>query len=337
MNYQPIFNKLTRESLYKFIKANELKVKKSGSKEEIEKNLVDHFEKNTTDKEKFDKYYIDTESAGRKHFYLYRFKFSDGLIQDITKKCNMYHLENDRTFNPLKDDNKIYYVNENNCITIKKIQIKKVYTLLDEGENDDKLIKEYQITHIHFVEFLYFDFNHNRIICGYDTYGDILEKRNLDKSLFEFLEDFIPSYEGSLEQLITSDSLEKLRYLPNCLVFSIHNQANRYDSAVFKKERADVEDILRDLKQGKYKISEIKENNPDFDVQTNMLFEAGQSVAIDSDIDLFNKKIDFYYFTERGGIVSTFRLRMDSIKSQIITFSESVTKQELWDVFNRIN
>ncbi len=337
MDYSPIFNKLTMDSMYKFVSLHDIRVSTSGTKAEFQAKLEEHFQYNEDDRLKFEKFYIDTEIAGRKHFYLFKAKFSDNDKKQILEKCSKFKKEDSRTFDPLKDHNQTYYLSNQNVLTIKRIQIKKIYNFIDDKENNNTLIRKYGITNIHFVEFIYIDFSKGRIYCGYDTYGDIQDKRKLKDQLFEFLNKLLPFKAIDLEQLLTSDSLNKLRFLPNCIVFSVHNQANRLDSAVFKKERADIENIEKDLKHGKYKISEIKENNPDFDVQTNKLFEAGQAVAIDDDLDLSYNKIDFYYFSDKSSVPTSFRIRMDSINNQIITFSESITKQELWDVFNRIN
>lgn len=138
------------------------------------------------------------------------------------------------------------------------------------------------------------------------------------------------------ESLLTSEHIDALKYLPNCLAYSISNKANNFDFANFKKSKANFEEIKKDLVQGKYSLEKIKENNPDFDLQTNVLYTAGLSTAIEKDLSLINDNFEFYYFTDITDKVYYFRIRFDVIESSIITFSESITKEELQDVFKQI-
>lgn len=339
MDYSTIFNKMTKETFDKFIEINSINLTKGNTKEEYKKNLEKFFEDNPETELVFQNFYKRLEEAGRKHFYLY--KLHDDIItyKELLESLKDYSDEKTRTFDPVKDNNKIYKNVNDTLVTVKKFQIRESYTLvgnnIEKEEEGEFLNKRYKITKVHYVIFATFDFKNKRIICGYDSCGDLSDKRKDDKELLDFLEEIIGK-EVKYESLLTSEHIDSLKHLPNCLAYSISNKANNYDYAKFKKSKANFEDIKKDLIQEKYKINQIKEKNPDFDLQTNLLYTAGLSSAIENDFSLKNDSFEFYYFTDITGKVYYFRMRFDVVESSIITFSESITKEELQDVFKQI-
>ena len=339
MDYSTIFNKMTKDTFDKFVEINSIELSKGNTKEDYKKNLEKFFEENPQSEIDFQNFYKRLEVAGRKHFYLY--KLTDNVItyKELIELIKNIPDESTRTFDPVRDNNKIYKNINNNVVTVKKFQIRQSYSFMNdniEKEQDEEfLTKKYKITKVHYVIFATFDFKNKRIICGYDSCGDLSDKRKDDKELFAFLEKIV-GREVKYESILTSEHIDSLRHLPNCLAYSISNKANNYDYAKFKKSKANFEDIKKDLIQEKYKINQIKEKNPDFDIQTNPLYTAGLSSAIENEFSLENDSFEFYYFTDITGKVYYFRMRFDVVESSIITFSESITKEELQDVFKQI-
>ncbi|WP_407434561.1 hypothetical protein [Treponema sp.] len=287
-------------------------------------------------KKKFQDFYKRLEEAGRKHFYL--FKLPDEEISEgfLLGKIKDIPNETERTFDPEEDNQKIFKKVSDNYITIKKIQIRKAFSFVEDKFDDNYLTKKYRIENVHYITFVTFDFNKNRIICGYDSCGDLLDKKKSDKELFEFIYS-VTGKDLKYEFLLTSNHIDNIRFLQNCLAYSISNKANSFDFANFKKSKANFENIKKDLKQEKYKINEIKDNNPDFDLQTNVLYNAGIKTAIADEFELLNNNCEFYYFTDVTNHISYFRMRFNINDSSIITFSESITKEELQDVFKQID
>lgn len=336
MNYEPIFNKMTVPTFDKFIEINDLKISKGTNKESYQKNLLKSFEEDSNNVEYFQDFYKKLEEAGRKHFYLYELDKKQIKIENIREVFNKYEKEINRNFDPELDDNKIFVREEDNILTAKKIQIRRIYIHLDEDEEiNDILTKKYKAINVHYITFVTFDYNNNRIICGYDSCGDLLQKKEHEKELKEFVGSFIPNV-AKLEKLLTSDHIEKLKFLPNCLAYSINSKANAFDSANFKKSRANFDKILKELRSKKYKIDEIKDKNPDFDLQSNVLYTAGISASMDNDFTLTNEGFEFYFFSDKAGKEDYFRLKLDVSDGSITTFSESITRGELWDVFRNI-
>ncbi|MDY2844476.1 MAG: hypothetical protein SOT81_10935 [Treponema sp.] len=335
MNYSIIFNKMTKDAFDKFIEINSLKSLKGVNKDDYKEKFIKYFEANPHAEIDFQNFYKRLEEAGRKHFYLFKLDSEQIKYKNLIDSICNIPSEDTRCFDPEQDNQKLYKRVEDNFILVKKIQIRKSYTFLGDEIKKDFLTKKYQISKVHYITFVNFDFKNKRIICGYDSCGDYSDKRKDDKELFEFLETVIGK-QVKFESLLTSEHIDTLKYLPNCLAYSISNKANSFDFANFKKSKANFEDIKRDLVQQKYSLKQIKENNPDFDLHTNILYTAGLSKAIDDDFSLTNDNFEFYYFTDVTGKVFYFRMRFDVVESSIITFSESITKEELQDVFKQI-
>lgn len=335
MDYSTIFNKMTKDTFDKFIEINSLDLAKGSNKEEYKEKFTKYFEENPQVESEFQNFYKRLEEAGRKHFYLYKLDNKQVNYEELIESISNIPDENTRTFDPEQDNQKFYKRIEKHFISVKKIQIRKSYTFIEDEIENDFLTKKYQITKVHYITFVNFDFKNKRIICGYDSCGDYSDKRKDDKELFDFLEKVVGK-QIKYESLLTSEHIDALKYLPNCLAYSISNKANNFDFANFKKSKANFEEIKKDLVQGKYSLEKIKENNPDFDLQTNVLYTAGLSTAIEKDLSLINDNFEFYYFTDITDKVYYFRIRFDVIESSIITFSESITKEELQDVFKQI-
>lgn len=337
MNFEPIFNKMTIPAFDKFAEINDLKIAKGSNKETYQQNLLKSFEENPSNMEAFQEYYKKLEEAGRKHFYIYKLNKNQITIDNIRGEFKKYEQEANRNFDPELDDNKVFVREDGNILTAKKILIRRIYIHLDEDEEvDDVLTKKYRAIKVHYITFVTFDFDNNRIICGYDSCGDLLQRKEHEKELREFVESFIPNA-TKLESLLTSNHIENLKYLPNCLAYSINSKANAFDSANFKKSKANFDKILKDLRNKKYKIDEIKDKNPDFDLQSNILYTAGVTASMDKDFILTNEGFEFYFFSDKAGKEDYFRLKLDVSDGSITTFSESITKGELWDVFRNIN
>jgi hypothetical protein len=336
VDYSPVFNKLTRESLLKFVEMYDLEeqIKKRTNKEELSESLKLLFEKDEEIEKNFQRFYLRTEEAGRKHIYIKRLKYSEDLKKDIKEKAKKYLSESKRTFDPLTDNDKIYISESDNLVLVKKIKINKVYNLVDKTEKENEMKKIYNIRIIHFIEFVKFDFKNSLIYWGYDSIGDYDDKKIIDKSLEHLIAEFITEARfHSLESYLTSEKIEKMRLLPNCITFSLSNKVKYQDQAIFKKAKGDLDEILKELKHDKYKLSEIKENNPNLDVQTNPLFGASFEHSIENDLDFKNSGVELYYFTNKSGIMTYFRIRIDISRDLLITFSDSITKEELSDVF----
>lgn len=337
IDYKPIFNKMTIPVFDKFNSINDLKIPRGKNKEEYEEKLIETFENDESIETLFQEYYKKLEEAGRKHIYIFKLNPKEIKIDDVRENFKKFTKEDDRSFNPEQDNNKVFVKEENNLLTAKKIQINRIFLHLDQDtEEDDILTKKYQIINVHYIKFITFDFNLNRIICGYDSCGDLLQKKLHEKEFKEFIEMFI-SNSLKLESYLTSEHVEKLRFLQNCLSYSINSKANSFDTANFRKSKANFDKILKDLKNQKYTLDNIKENNPDFDIQSNILFNAGITASMDNDFTLTNEGFEFYYFSEKSGKPDYFRLKLDVSDGSITTFSESITKGELWDVLRYIN
>ena len=282
----------------------------------------------------FQAFYRKLELAGRKHFYL--FTFDDFTELELNSAISNFEDESKRSFDPNQDDGKVFKEINNYVVTIKKFQIRQSYTFVGDSIQGNFLAKQYAINSIHYVMFVTFDFNKKRIICGYDSCGDYSDKKSQDRELFDLMKSVMKK-NIHYETFLTSAHIDKLRSLSNCLAYSISNKANVFDYAKFKKSKANFDQIQSDLSHQKYKISEIKENNPAFDLYTNILYRAGISASLDKDFDLINDEFEFYYFTDIVGKVYYFRLRIDVTESSLITFSESITWEELKDVLVKIN
>lgn len=335
INYEPVFNKMTKDTFDKFIEIYNIAVPRSGTKNDYKKNFQQKFNDNSDAETAFQNFYKRLELAGRKHFYLFKINTSELRETDLLGKVSNIPDESERTFDPKQDDGKTFKKVEGHCITVKRFQIRKSYTFVKDVEENDFLSKQYAINIIHYVMFATFDFVNRQIVCGYDSCGDYLDKKKQDEELFDFL-NLITGKKIRYESLLTSSHIDRLKYLPNCLAYSISNKANAFDQAKFKKTKANFDKILSDLLHEKYKISEIKENNPDFDLQTNVLYNAGLSASLDNDFDLINDDFEFYYFTDVIGKPYYFRIRFDVRNGGIITFSEAITWEELKDVLRQI-
>ena len=177
MDYSTIFNKMTKETFDKFIEINSINLTKGNTKEEYKKNLEKFFEDNPGTELVFQNFYKRLEEAGRKHFYLY--KLHDDIItyKELLESLKDYSDEKTRTFDPVKDNNKIYKNVNDTLVTVKKFQIRESYTLvgnnIEKEEEGEFLNKRYKITKVHYVIFATFDFKNKRIICGYDSCGDL--------------------------------------------------------------------------------------------------------------------------------------------------------------------
>lgn len=339
LDYTPIFNKMTVETFDKFIEKCHIRCKKGNNKEEYQKGLLDSFQNDMYAEPQFQDFYKQLEEAGRKHYFLFKFEAEDIIRDKIESNINImeYTDEASRTFDPVKDDGKTYFRKEENSCIFKQFNIKKTFRFKGGKENEEKneYAKYYSITKIHFVKFVQIDFVKRIIICGYDSYGDLENKQEYKNELFDFVESIIGNMD-KLESVLTSNSIDDLIVLPNCLSYSIRNTAKIHDIATFKKDMADYEQIKRDLKAGKYRINEIKDKNPDFDLKTNVLYNAGLEASFDSNFSLSNDCFEFFYFTDVSGLISYFRIKFDTRYSSIVTYSDSITKKELWDVFRRI-
>lgn len=337
MDLKPIFNKLTVNSFNKYIEINQLDIRKPKKKEYYETVLQEEFISNKDSLHKFKEFYRNTEVAGKKHYFLYKINYTNDIIELINKWCSKHKEDKTRELNPEHDNNMIYYSKDDGRIIIKRFKIKEIYKHLNDNIKNDILSKDYSISKIHFVEFIEFDLNNNKLIFGYDTYGDLTKKDKLKEKLHDLLRDILKKHYFKIESLIDSDHIEQLRALPNCIVYSLANRATKADSAVFKKNKANIDRVMSDLQNRRYSIENIKKNNPDYDIQTHCLLSASIEKSIDNDFALQSNKADFYFFSNECGITSNFRFRIDTKDSQIITFSSSITRMELWDVFNRIN
>ena len=108
MDYSTIFNKMTKDTFDKFVEINSIDLTKGNTKEEYKNNLEKYFEENPQTELVFQSFYKRLEEAGRKHFYLY--KLHDDVIKykDLLESLKDYSDEKTRTFDPVKDNNKIY-------------------------------------------------------------------------------------------------------------------------------------------------------------------------------------------------------------------------------------
>ena len=336
IDYTPIFNKMTVEGIEKFIELNELgkQVNKGKNKGQLCSNLVETLQKDSYLEEQFQGFYRKIEEAGRKHFFLYKINYSKEIKKRVESQLALFIPEKSRAFDPIADDGKIYYSSTSNEIVIKRIRIRKIYELLGVKESDSKLVRTYTVNNIYYIEFVRFNFRNNTVFMGYDAHGELFERRVIEKEFFAFVSSLIGESEfNSVESLITSEKLERIRHNANCIVFSLSNSMNTTNKTTFSKSRGDVDRILQDVKHGKYKISAIKDNNPDFDVQTHPAFEASLEKSIEDDMEISNNGLEIFHFTEKLGKPFAFRYRVDQSRDLLITFSDSVTKEELEDVF----
>lgn len=337
LDYTPIFNKMTIETFDKFIEKHRLKCRKGNNKEEYQNGLLELFQNDLYAESQFQEFYEQLEEAGRKHYFLFKFREKDHIQENVEASIIQYEDEKTRTFDPIKDDGKTYFRKEENFYIFKQFHIKKIFKFREEKENreETEYTRHYAVVKIHFVMFVQIDFAEKIIVCGHDAYGDLENKQERRKELFDFLKSIIGNVD-ELESVLTSDRIEDLIVLPNCLSYSIRNTAKIHDIATFKKDRADYEQIKKDLKAGNYRIDEIKDKNPDFDLKTNVLYNAGLEASYDSNFSLSNDCFEFFYFTNASGLISYFKIKFDTRCSSIVTYSDSITKRELWDVFGRI-
>lgn len=330
----PIFNKMTVNSFRYFIDRHGVKLKTSVSKEDYKNNLREQFLGTPSLLRDFEQFYLSTEEAGKKHFFLYRFDNNASIQRSIDSYRNRCVPETQRVFDPSAEDEKVFYSQEDNSITFKFLKIRKIYEFMGENTSDTELVKKYSISIIHHVSFVKFDFSLNTIIAGIDSIGELISSADYEKEANQKIK--LISKDISLSSVVTSDHIAKFMNYPNCLVWSLKNQIANTDQATFKKRRADIDDILSDLRHGKYKINEIKIKNPDYDIKTHLLYEASLAKSISDDFELMNDSVEFFYFTDATGKISCFRIKIDVVNSSIITYAESIAKEEIADVLQRV-
>jgi len=281
---------------------------------------------------------MDTEEAGRKHFYFYKANLNQDIKDILDSKNKTLFNENQREFDPIKENEKIFYNVENNIYKYKFITIRKTYFHQEDKEDGNILTKIYQIKNIHHIVLIMFDFEKKEIITGIDTYGLLLKSDDLKNEIdtkIKFLT--TENLVDNLDDLLNSKHIEKLMNLQNCLSFYLNNNDDNTDEAIFKKRKANIDLILSDLKKDKYNFNEIKEKNPNFDMKTHKQYIAGLEKSIDFDFEITNNNAEFYYFTKKSGVISNFRFKINIKSNSLVTFSDSITKEEIWDVLQRIS
>ena len=343
VNIDLIFNKLTEKGICKFVSLYNINGDNTCDKNKLKKlvttsmgdgNLFEFIPLN-----KFIQFYLDTEEAGQKHFYFYKFGINENIsikIDEFKKKCIN---ENDREFKTALEDEWFYQKNDDEII-FKLINIKEVYQhdkTLDTEIKDGKFFKGYFVKTIQNVLFFRFIKNKNLVIIGIDKYSDLdtpSDIRNKIRDNFELI-----CGENSsefLEDFLNSDIIENLLAVPNAISTNIKNEINNHKKSAMFAKNVDIFKILTDIDQVLYAVDQVKIKNPDFDIKTHPTYQAEQSKKYQDDIQIDINNTQIYWFTHFYKRADYFRMKISTVDSSITTYSSSITKEEFEDVILQI-
>lgn len=343
INTDLIFNKLTEKGICKFIGLYDIDGEKSCDKNKLKKLVTTSMGEGSLFEliplEKFIKFYRDTEEAGQKHFYFYKFDISESIIEQINDFKTKCINENDREFKTALEDEWFYHENDDE-ITFKLINIKEVYQhdkTLDTPVQDGKFFRGYIVKTIQNVLFFRFNKKKNLVLIGIDKYSDLdtpSDIRNKIKDNFELI--CGENSSGLLEDFLNTDIVENLLAVPNAISTNIKNEINNHKKSAMFAKNVDILKILTDIDQGLYAIDQVKVKNPDFDIKTHPTYQAEQSKKYQDDIQIDINNTQIYWFTHFYKRADYFRMKISTVDSSITTYSSSITKEEFEDVILQI-
>ena len=335
-----IYNKLSKKGLCKYISLYiENNINCSKNKDKIIKELEVLFNQDQKIYDDFIKFYLDTEEAGEKIFYFYKFEFSELIRKNINKFLEIINNERDRKFD-IKSEGEYFYKKTDDEIVIKYIEIKKSYIhdkSLDK-EDEHSFFKGYRVFEIPSILFFRFFLNKNKVLISIDKHSELDSKKDIENkinSLFEDIcgEDSIKHLEG----LIDTDIINDFLFEQNVISYKIDNDINYNKKSILYAKKGDLDKILSDISSLKYQVDEVKIHNPDYDIKTHPTYLAEQSrVFEDTTLHIDVDTAEIYWFSYKYKKPDYFRLKINCTDSSIITYSPSITKMELEDVVYKI-
>ncbi|MDO9207339.1 MAG: hypothetical protein Q7T91_03705 [Sulfuricurvum sp.] len=346
INYDLLINKLTEKGVCKFVSRFEIDGFKCPTKKELKEKIKELTGKNSLftfiPEKEFLRFYKDTEEAGQKHFFFYRFEQLSNYLNSIEDFKRVCTKEDDREFHTAEDDEWYYYEN-NDEIVFKLTSIKKVYQhnkYLDE-ESDTIFKKGYNVFDIHNILFFRFIKSENTLIIGLDKYSDFDTEADIRKKIQDKFRLIVASDEayGLLEPLIDSDTIENLLTLPNTISVYIKNTVDDRLKSTMKAEKADIERILKDININElYDINEVKRKNPSFDIKAHPTYLAEQEKSIEAKLSTNVDYTMIWWFSRDNynAKADCFQFKINTDTSSIVTFASSITKQEFEDVIREI-
>ncbi len=350
INYELLLNKLTEKGVCKFVSRYEIDNFKCPTKRELKEKIKELTGENSLftfiPQKQFLQFYKDTEEAGQKHFFFYRFGQIDKYIDAIHKFKKQCTNEDDRKFHTAVDD-EWYYYEKNDEIIFKLTSIKKVYQhnkALDDTTREDTegiFVKGYNVFSIHNVLFFRFILSENALVIGIDKYSDFDTEADIRKKIQDKFRYITASDEafGTLEPLIDTSTIENLLTLPNTISVYIRNTVDDRLKSTMKAEKADIDRILRDINVNElYDVNEVKRKNPSFDIKTHPTYLAEQEKSIKEELvtNIDYTKIWWFSRDNINAKADCFEFKINVDNSSITTFAPSITKQEfdnvIWEI-----
>lgn len=346
INYDLLINKLTEKGVCKFVSRFEIDGFKCPTKKELKEKIKQLTGENSLftfiPEEQFLQFYKDTEEAGQKHFFFYKFENIDEYWKDIENFKRVCAREDNREFHAVEDDEWYYYENDDE-IVFKLTSIKKVYQhnkQLDE-ETDTVFRKGYDVFEIHNILFYRFLKNEKTVLIGFDKYSDFDTDADIRKKIQDKFRLIVANNNvyGQLEPLINHDTIENLLTLPNTISIYIKNTVDDRMKSTMKAEKANIDKILRDINVNElYDIHEVKRKNPSFDIKTHPTYLAEQEKSIEEKLSTNVDYTMIWWFTRDNynAKADCFQFKINTDNSSIVTFAPSITKQEFEDVIREI-
>jgi hypothetical protein len=347
INYRLLVDKLTVKGVCKFISRFDLENVKCPTKSEMIEILKELTGENSLfsfiPKKHFLNFYKDTEEAGQKYFYFYQFDQIDNFWKDILNWKRASTNELDREFYTA-DDEKWYYTETEDEIVYKLTSIKKVYKHNSDDHSreatDGIFTKNYDVFNIHNILFFRFIKSKNMVIIGVDKYSDLDTDADIKRKIKDKFRLIVANDDayGSLESSINSDIINDLLTLPNTISVHIKNTVDGTMKSTMKAEKAEIEQILKDINSGLYNINEVKTNNPTFDIKTHPTYLAEQEKSFEGKLSTTIDNTTIWWFCKDNynAKADCFQFKIDETTSSIITFASSITKQEFEDVIREI-
>lgn len=338
LNY--IYNKLSKKGLCKYIGLYiDNNINCSKNKDEIIKELEELFNKEQKIYDNFIKFYLDTEEAGQKIFYFYKFEFSELVEKNIEKFLKSITDEANRKFD-IKSDGEYFYKKTDNEILIKYIEVKKSYIhdrFLDK-EDEHSFFKGYRIVEIPNILSFRFFLDKNKVLIGIDKHSELDSKKDIESKIDSLFEDICGENSvENLEGLIGTDIINDFLFEQNVISYKIDNEINHDKKSILYAKKGDLDKILNDISSLKYSIDEVKIYNPDYDIKTHPTYLAEQSrIFEDSSLNINIDIAEIYWFSYKYKKPDYFRIKINCTDSSLVTYSPSITNMELEDVIYKI-
>jgi hypothetical protein len=344
IDYNLIVNKLTEKGICKFFDSQNIKSEKCPTKQDLKDRIAKLTSSENSlfqfvDNKDLIEFYLKTEEAGQKHFYFYEFEMTqevESRIESFKKECSN---DTKREFNTTKNE-EWFFREEKSEITFKLLTIKKTYRHnkdLDKEDNN-KFFKGYDVFEIQNVLFFRFFKDINRVLIGIDKHSDLDREKDIQNRILENFNKICGEDQNfNLENILDDEIIEELMYLPNVLISKIKNDVNQTKQSSMYAKRVDVEKVLEAVNKKTYHVDEIKAKNPDYDIRTHPTYLAERNRKYEDDtLEVDINGLEIYWFSHLYSKADYFRVRLSSIDSSIVTYSSSITKEEIEDVIQKI-